>query len=138
LVTSADGRKGLRLAPDGRLAAYVSNESGRDEAYVRSFDPASGTAFSFITAAKKISTQGGIGMIRWNADGNELYFLASDGSVMVVSVASATSFGEQSPALLFPVPDNFPLAGAPGGFSDVSADGQRFVFALPAPPATGK
>ena len=30
----------ISVSPDGALAAYVSNESGRDEVYVRSFpDP---------------------------------------------------------------------------------------------------
>jgi hypothetical protein len=138
LITSIAGKMGLRLAPEGRLAAYLSNESGRYEAYVRSFDPTSGASFSSTTAARRISTQGSPGTIRWNADGREFYFLASDGNVMVVPGASATEFGDQSPTVLLPVPDNFPLNGAPGVYSDVSADGQRFVFALPAPTATGK
>jgi Tol biopolymer transport system component len=120
---------GMRLAPDSRLVMYLSNESGRAEVYVRTFDPAPGVQQGTF-APMKISTQGSSGLMRWNAEGNELYFLASDGALMAVSVATAATFGE--PTLHFRSPDNFPLAGSPGLSADISADGQRFVFALPA------
>ena len=32
-------RAAPRLAPDNRFISYVSNESGRNEIYVRRFDP---------------------------------------------------------------------------------------------------
>jgi Tol biopolymer transport system component len=54
-----------RFSPDGRLIAYVSNESGRDEVYVQTFPP-SGSKW-------QISVTGGL-QPRWRADGRVLFF----------------------------------------------------------------
>ena len=53
------------LSPDGRSIAYVSDESGSDEVYVRTFPPSEGRW--------QISTHGGT-RPRWRADGRELFF----------------------------------------------------------------
>ena len=53
------------FSPDGRWLAYDSDESGRDEVYIRSF-PESGTRI-------QISTQGGTGPL-WSRDGKELFY----------------------------------------------------------------
>jgi serine/threonine-protein kinase len=54
-----------RFAPDGTLVAYVSNESGREEVYVRPF-PAGG-------ARVLISAEGGRRPI-WSRDGAQIFF----------------------------------------------------------------
>jgi WD40 repeat protein len=55
----------LLVSPDGRLAAYRSNESGTNEIYVRSFpDPGERTV---------ISTTGGA-VPFWSSDGTTLYY----------------------------------------------------------------
>lgn len=53
------------FSPDGRWMAYISDETGRDEVYVRPF-PAS-------TGKWLVSTQGG-GWPRWNPNGRELFY----------------------------------------------------------------
>ena len=53
------------LSPDGRWAAYVSDETGRSEVYVRSF-PDAGSKL-------KISQDGGIEPV-WTRDGREIVF----------------------------------------------------------------
>jgi Tol biopolymer transport system component len=78
LQTEFDERDG-RFSPDGRWVAYRSNESGRNEIYVRSFPEPGGQW--------QISTAGGSGP-RWRRDGKELYYIAPDGRLMAVPIAS--------------------------------------------------
>ncbi len=53
------------LSPDGRWLAYVSNESGRDEVYVRSYPD--------LVGKWQVSTNGGTPP-HWRRDGRELVF----------------------------------------------------------------
>jgi len=79
LATPASERDAI-FSPDGRWIAYTSNESGRDEVYVRSF-PGPGGPW-------RISTEGG-SFPRWSAAANDLMFLLHGTSLMVVSYATA-------------------------------------------------
>ena len=72
----------LDISPNGRWAAYESNEEGRTEIFVRAF-PDPGEAF-------KVSTSGGIGA-RWAADGNRLFYRNAD-TVLVVNVRADERF----------------------------------------------
>ena len=78
---------GARISPDRRFIAYRSDESGRNEIYVRGFDPSLGV----VAGDRKwrISEEGGLGLISWRRDGQELYYLAANGSVMAVPVSLA-------------------------------------------------
>jgi hypothetical protein len=81
------------FSPDVHWVAYQSNESGRDEIYVRPFPEAPGQW--------QISTSGGV-QPRWRADGKELYYLSPDGTLMAVPVAiRATTVEPGTPAALF-------------------------------------
>jgi tricorn protease-like protein len=62
-----------RISPDGRWLAYVSNESGRDEIFVRQFPPSGGRW--------QVSAQGGTNP-RWSRDGRELFYVAPDRMLM--------------------------------------------------------
>lgn len=81
-----------QLSPDGRWMAYVSNESGRDEVYVQSFPTPGGK--------RRVSTGGGV-QPRWRADGEELFYLASDQNLMAVPVRGETTLEMGAPAALF-------------------------------------
>ena len=110
-----------RFSPDGRWIAYVSDESGRFEVYVRSFVE-SGEA-----VRHQISTAGGLSP-RWRRDGRELFFVASDQKMMAVPVRTGASFEAGAPVALFrtgTVVVSGPRATAD---YDVSADGQRFLI----------
>jgi hypothetical protein len=137
----------VRFSPDSRLVAYVSDESGRNEVYVRPFNPSSGLGDS----KWQVSKDGGLGLVQWRQDGKELYYLAADGGVMVTDVATSPSFRSGTPRLLFRAPATFPLTGvferegtnAPecsnNGYpiceqGSISRSGQRFVFNVPIPP----
>jgi len=65
------------VSPSGKLMAYHSNESGRQEVYVTGF-PGGGAKW-------QVSTNGGVDA-RWRGDGKELYFLDPSDNLMAVDV----------------------------------------------------
>ena len=107
-----------QFSPDSRWIAYTSDESGRDDVYVRPFPSAAGKW--------KISIAGGQ-YPRWRHDGRELLYLSPERKLMVAPVKAAAGlqpvFEVGAPEALFethiPVTFNFPYA--------VAADGKRFL-----------
>jgi Tol biopolymer transport system component len=123
----AGGNTPLRLSPNSRYIAYVSNEDGSPQVWVRPFNPASTAPLS---AAVKITTDGAGGMVRWRADGQELYYLSSDGRIMAVPITTRPEIKAGPSTPLFRLPLGVGIDG------DISADGQRFVFLEYVPAAT--
>jgi Tol biopolymer transport system component len=123
---------GAYLSPDSRWIAYISNESGRQEIYVRGLDLAAGAAGSSPVAGKWMISRGTLGMARWRADGKELLFLSADGAVMAVDVAGGPAFQASTPRLLFKLPLEFiSLYQNPGVLADVTRDHRRFLVSMP-------
>jgi Tol biopolymer transport system component len=92
-----------RFSPDGRWVAYMSNESGRNETYVRSFaaPESSGGGAATASGHRQVSTAGGIFPL-WRADGQELYYLGPDGALMAVPITSREPALEPgTPTMLF-------------------------------------
>jgi Tol biopolymer transport system component/Ser/Thr protein kinase RdoA (MazF antagonist) len=85
-VRSPSVESGGRFSPDGTRVAYVSDESGRNQVYVRPF-PGPGSA-------RQVSQSGG-GSPRWSRDGRSLYFF-SDGRLL-----RAIAPFDSEPVLLF-------------------------------------
>jgi Tol biopolymer transport system component len=112
-----------RFSPDGRWVAYVSNESGLSEVYVRGFstDLSSGSASA---GGSVLVSRGGGTAPRWRGDGRELFYLATNGKMMAVDVIAGQEFRVGTPTPLFQAP-----AGAIVG--DVTADGKRFLLVTP-------
>jgi Tol biopolymer transport system component len=117
LARSRFNEEQARFSPDGRWIAYVSNETGANEIYVRRFaETAAGAASGSVLVSK-----GGGTSPRWRRDGKELFYLAPDDRMMAVAVATGSTFQAGAPAPLFPTP--------PGTIvGDVTADGQRFLL----------
>jgi Tol biopolymer transport system component len=112
-----------RFSPDGRRVAYVSDESGRYEVYVRSFSP--GPPPSPGEGKWLISNNGGHNPM-WRQDGKELYYIDLDGKLMVVSLSAGSEFEAGVPKTLFQaLPRGDFAAWAP------SPDGKRFLFQIP-------
>jgi serine/threonine protein kinase/Tol biopolymer transport system component len=111
-----------RLSADGRWMAYVSNESGQNEVYVRPFTIADGKPS--VGPKWRVSTTGGV-VPRWRRDGKELFYRTAAGDFMAVDVKAAGETIQTSlPRRLFPA--------IPGVHAwDVSADGQRFLISTP-------
>jgi serine/threonine protein kinase len=75
-----------QFSPDGRWVAYNSNESGRDEIYVRPFlAPATASAADRSAGQWQVSTAGGI-YPAWRPDGKELYYIAPDGKLLAAAI----------------------------------------------------
>lgn len=115
LLQSEFTEEHVRFSPDGRFFAYKSNESGREEVYVQNFPPAGGKW--------QVSTGGGA-QPHWRRDGQELYYVAPDRKLMVVSVKPGESFQNGTPVVLFQTEvSSFTNSNRYA----VSADGQRFL-----------
>jgi hypothetical protein len=126
--------RGGRFSPDGRWLAYNASQAGqaaRFHAFVRPFDP-SAPASVTAAAARQVSQTNALGGLAWRADGKELFFLSQPpGQTMMAAEIAGTE--PAAPRALFQLP---PGVGAPAQLSNISSpDGQRFVFALPVPPA---
>jgi len=112
------------FSPDGRWIAYVSDESGRFEVYVRSF-PGPGGRW-------QISTNGGL-WPSWSPKGKELFYEEVSGSRIMVA-AYAASGGEFQPEKPRPwVSNSVPLLQGADRPLDVSPDGKRLAVLLKAP-----
>ena len=116
-----------RFSPMGRWVAYVSNQSGVQEVYIREFtsDFSSGSAG---TGESVLVSRGGGTAPRWRGDGRELFYLAPGGKLMAVDVISSPRFQSGTPSPLFQTP-----AGTLD--VDVAADGKRFLLVTPAGPS---
>jgi serine/threonine-protein kinase len=108
-----------RISPDGGWMAYESDETGRNEIYVRPF-PAPGRA-------TLVSATGGVNPV-WGRDGRTLYYWQLD----QLFAASVEAGGPGAPLI---VRKRSPLFRAPfvGNILqnyDVSPDGKRFAVVL--------
>jgi len=130
-----EGQFSPASASHPRSIAYSSDESGRSEVYVRSFDPESPTGTPPSGAKWQISADGGLSP-RWARNGTELLYVALDGTVMSVEVRdTAAAFRAGKPKRLFK-PEGFSAPAKTAVYWDVSSDGKKFVFAVP-PSANG-
>jgi serine/threonine protein kinase/Tol biopolymer transport system component len=101
------------FSPDGKVLAYVSDESGRQEVYARPY-PGPG-------ARVRVSTEGGAAPV-WSRDGTELFYARGQQLFAVSRTGPRLEFG--TPQLLFEGPYDFGPVTHP--HYDVTPDG-RFV-----------
>ena len=113
LVHTAFNETNPALSPDGGWLAYVSDETGRNEVYIRGLRTDVGR--------RRLSTNGGTEP-RWTKGGHELFYRNAD-SVFVVAVRPGAAPSAATPRLAFVMP----IARLLGGAYDVSPDGQRIV-----------
>jgi Tol biopolymer transport system component len=109
-----------RLSPDGKFLAYASNEAGTWEIYVRTFPEP--------TSKWRISNRGGLDP-QWRGDGQELFYITMDRTLMSVEISTDPDFRPGTPQ---------PLFTAPVGPDPVvrnryvaAPDGQRFLCVSP-------
>ena len=110
-----------RLSPDGRWIAYTSNELGTYEVFVESF-PRSGAHW-------KVSSGEGFQPV-WNPKGNELFYLATGGTLMSVAVDTDGISLDPGPArALFDTGVSVGSVIQPDSLNhyDFAADGDRFL-----------
>ena len=123
----SEGRNAV-FSPDDRWIAYVSQESGRPEIYVR---PAPGRGAGSI-AKWTVSTSGGVAAC-WSRDGRRLFYSTPDNFVMVVDYAvGGAEFRPGTPRRWSDSPIRDPR---PPAF-DVAPDGKRIIAFPAAAPAS--
>ena len=121
VVSSAFSESGGLLSPDNRWLAYVSNESGRPEVYVRAY-PGPGGKW-------QVSTAGG-SEPQWRADGRELFYRGDRGTaLMAAPVETASAFQAGTPERLFAA--TLTRGDQIRNRYVVDAAGQRFLLNLP-------
>ncbi len=104
------------FSPDGQWLAYVSNESGQEEVYVRPFSQPG------QDGKWQVSIDGGT-RPRWRNGGKELFYLSSDNKIMMAKIntqGATIEVGTVRPLFQInptTVAENF----------DVSGDGSRFI-----------
>jgi len=118
------GESSASFSPDGRWLAYDSNESGRQEVYVRPF-PARGGKWQV--------SDGGGAYPKWSRDGRELYYRVDEGLMVATIETVGETFRAGKPRPLFSGAFRGGVAGLPlGGYVfsdyDVAPDGKRFVM----------
>jgi eukaryotic-like serine/threonine-protein kinase len=106
------------VSPDGRWIAYVSEESGAKEVYVRPFPNVDAAKFA-------ISVNGGMEPL-WRRDGAELFFRNPRGELFAVPVTTGATFKHGVPKLLFSRP-GLTIQDYYRNY-DVSPDGKRFLM----------
>jgi serine/threonine protein kinase/Tol biopolymer transport system component len=108
-----------QISPEGHWAAYISDESGRLEVYVRPF-PGSGGKW-------QVSTDGGT-EVAWSSKGNELFYRTGNRreKMMVVEVHADPTFSAGKPQLLFE--GSYVANSGAGALYSVSPDAQRFLM----------
>ncbi len=112
-----------KLSPNGRWLAYVSDESGRSEVYVRSF-PGPGGRW-------QVSTDGGAEPL-WAHSGRELFFRSENSVLVAIEVGNGPDFTVGSRRALFSV--NRYQAGPNHTGYDLTPDDRRFLFVQRAAP----
>jgi Tol biopolymer transport system component len=117
LLDSPFDERSPAISPDDRWLAYVSNESGRDEVYVRRFPDGAGHS--------PISAAGGTEP-RWSRDGRELFYRNADTLFAVTVPAQAQqTFTAGERVALF---TGAFLQNPRHATYDVHPDGQHFIF----------
>jgi hypothetical protein len=110
-----------RISPDGRWIAYVAEEGGQNEVFVRPMSASGGYV--------KISAGGGSEPV-WNPRGGELFYRAGTQPVAVTLALEPRPRVLKRDSLSFKLPESG-AGGAPAATYDVSPDGRRFLVAKP-------
>jgi Tol biopolymer transport system component len=110
-----------QFSPDGRWIAYVANESGAPDVYVRPFSatgPATGGAKWLVSVGASLNN-----LPRWSSSGRQLFYIrAATFDVQAVDIDTSKGFQAGSPRRLFAAPP--PVVG---GWAP-APDDKRFLF----------
>jgi serine/threonine-protein kinase len=125
LVVTEHNERAPTLSTDGRWFAYVSDESGKDEIYVRAYPDA--------RTRWKVSTDGGREPA-WNPVGRELFYRIGDAMMAVTYTVSpdGQTFEVGRPEVLFRGAYTFDSFG--NANYAVDRDGRRFAMVVGPPP----
>ena len=109
-----------QFSPDDHWIAYTSTESGRAEVYVQSFPD--------MRFKKQISINGG-DYPRWRRNGQELFYVASDQTLMAVPVTSQSGrleFSSAAPLFKLTMPQGSISSLQPYSY-DIAPNGEQVL-----------
>jgi serine/threonine-protein kinase len=110
---------GATLSPDGEWLAYVSDESGSAEVYVRPFPDAG-------SSRRQLSKSGGREPL-WSHSGREIFYVNGEGAMVASQVGTEQTFRVDGEVVLFPMGQDY-RHDAVYRVYDVTQDDQRFVM----------
>jgi Tol biopolymer transport system component/DNA-binding winged helix-turn-helix (wHTH) protein len=117
LQSQANERSGV-FSPDSRWIAYVSDESGQPEVYVQRFSlPGS----SSPGGPKVLISRSGGTSPHWRADGKEIFYRSTDGTLMSVPLTTDPALRPGVPKRMFAIDRLW----------EVTRDGNRFLAGVP-------
>ena len=116
--TSPGSQINGQISPDGKWAAYASDESGSWEVYVTTFPSAAG---------KWQVSRGGGTEPRWRGDSKELFYLGPTGMLTAVTANTESTFSTGTPEPLFQIHGRAPISSTDLFTYDVTSDGKRFL-----------
>ncbi len=128
LLTGGYDEMDPQISPDSRWIAYVSNETGRDEVFVRPFPDVNDGKW-------QISTDGGDGPL-WAHSGRELFFVDARNDVVDVSIRTKPSFSPGTGKVLFHLRSEYVIPHWCCQW-DIAPDDQRFLMARAAEAGNG-
>jgi serine/threonine-protein kinase len=119
LLASPDAEESSpALSPDGRWLAYVSDESGRHEVYVRPFPN--------VDEARWLVSAGGGSEPLWSHSGRELFYRNGNNDMVAVEILAGPTFARGEPRVLFSMRDYPSVQNHPN--YDVGPNDQRFIM----------
>ena len=123
-VASPFSKVAGQLSPDGKAVAYASDETGRDEIYLRSV--------AHPDEVATVSADGGRSP-KWSPDGKEIFYRRGD-AFLAATVASTGKLSVGESRKLFDLRAALGTSTQQAGYS-VSPDSQRLLVQLPDPRA---
>jgi len=127
LVASRFNESYVGVSPDGRWISFVSDQSGREEVYVRDLK---GERDQVL-----VSVDGGSEPV-WAPDGRELYYRETrqeNPFLVAAQIATTPTLAVTARKRLFPIGDI--VSTAPHANYDISPDGKTFVIVRSSPAA---
>jgi dipeptidyl aminopeptidase/acylaminoacyl peptidase len=119
LVATGFDEQGVALSPDSRWLAYVSDEQGENEVFVRPFPDVNGGKW-------QLSTGGGSAPV-WAHSGRELFYVGR-GRMNVVAIHPGPPFSADPPRALFAIPGGVRAGSMDRGTFAISPDDRRFLM----------
>ena len=109
-----------KLSPNGRLLAYISDESGQYEVHLRRFPE--------LVRQRQVSVDGGRSVF-WNPNGRELFYQSGSRLMSVAIDERGGMVNLSKPTVLFDREARLSRLSAVPGYElyTVTADGQRFI-----------
>ena len=117
-LATAANESHAAISPDGRLVAYVSDETGVPQVYIQTL-PASGSKW-------QLTSDGG-DMPAWRPDGREIFWVGLDRVLRAAPIVSLSPFAAGPPVELFRL--RIPQVAITGNrtYFAATGDGRRFL-----------